>query len=449
MTLSEGKILYKNNLQFSVVLGILLATAVAAPASAQQSVTLSPAELFAFADAARDRGDFAVAEQAYRALASNPSLELRNEARFRLGMMLADKLKRPRDAAIEFRRILDEQPNAARVRLELARIDAELGNLSAARRELRAAQAAGLPPEVERAVRFYAAALQASRPFGGNVELALAPDSNINRATRAGTLGTVLGDFTLNDDARARSGTGLAVRGQVWWREGLGKSSSLLVRASTSAALYRDPQFRDVSLGLQAGPEFRSGTDRITITLGPTWRWYGTDPYSRAVGGEASLLHPLGKRGQGRLSLGVTRTTNLRNDFQTNTGWFFSTGVDRALSARFGAGLTLSATRSNARDPGWSDASGGINAYAWREAGRTTFVIAAGYSRLEADARLSLFPRRRVDDHFSASASATWRALQWHGFAPLTRVIWERNRSTVGIYDFRRLAAEVGVGSAF
>src|SRR6185369_6860231 len=102
-------------------------------------------------------------------------------------------------AAVEMRRILDEQPGAARVRLELARIDAQLGNLSAARRELRAAQAAGLPPEVERAVRFYATALQASRPFGGSIELALAPDSNINRATRADTLGTVIGNFTLND----------------------------------------------------------------------------------------------------------------------------------------------------------------------------------------------------------------------------------------------------------
>jgi len=109
---------------------------------------MSPAQLFAFADAARDRGDFALAERAYRALATNPSPELRAEARFRLGMMLADRMGRPRDAAVEFRRILDEKPDAVRVRLELARIQAKLGRLGDARRELRAAEAAGLPPRL-------------------------------------------------------------------------------------------------------------------------------------------------------------------------------------------------------------------------------------------------------------------------------------------------------------
>lgn len=170
---------------------------------ARKSVQLTPAQLFLFADAARDAGDFAAAESAYRALAANPDIDLRTEARFRLGLMLADRMGRPRDAAIEFRRILDEKPDAARVRLELARMDAMLGRLGAAEREFRAAQATGqLPPDVERAVRFYASALAAAKPFGGSIELALAPDSNINRATRSDTLGTVIGDFTLSDDAK-------------------------------------------------------------------------------------------------------------------------------------------------------------------------------------------------------------------------------------------------------
>ena len=48
------------------------------------SLVLTPAQLFQFADAARDRGDFAVAEQAYRALTTNPDIEIRSESRFRL-----------------------------------------------------------------------------------------------------------------------------------------------------------------------------------------------------------------------------------------------------------------------------------------------------------------------------------------------------------------------------
>ncbi|WP_162895863.1 hypothetical protein [Novosphingobium sp. THN1] len=118
------------------------------------------------ADSARDAGDYVTAETAYRALAGNPDIELRSEARFRLAMMLADQMKRTRDAAVELRRILDEKPDAARVRLELARMDAMMGRLGAAEREMRAAQASGqLPADVERAVRFYAAALAAAKPL--------------------------------------------------------------------------------------------------------------------------------------------------------------------------------------------------------------------------------------------------------------------------------------------
>lgn len=390
-----------------------------------------------------------MADQAYRALATNPDADLRAEARFRLALMLADRQHKYREAAAELRRILDEKPGAARVRLELARVAALAGDLGAARRELRAAQAGGLPPEVERTVRFYAAALQAGKAFGGSVELALAPDSNVNRATRSETLGTVIGNFALDDDARARSGTGLSLKGQGYVRAPLGAKAGILARVDSSAVLYRDSQFNDIILGLQAGPELRSGTDRISLSAGPTWRWYGSYPFSTSWSGEGAVLHSLGKRAQGRLALGLTRTVNKRNALQTGTTWSLGTSLDRALSARTGIGLALNAARTRARDAGWSDASGGGTLYAFREIGRTTAVITAGYNRLEADARLALFPRRRMDDRLSATAAITWRALQWKGFAPVTRVKWERNRSTLELYAYRRLAAEIGVASAF
>ena len=72
------------------------------------SLQLTAAQLFQLADSARDAGDYVTAETAYRALAGNPDIELRSEARFRLAMMLADQMKRTRDAAVELRRILDE-----------------------------------------------------------------------------------------------------------------------------------------------------------------------------------------------------------------------------------------------------------------------------------------------------------------------------------------------------
>lgn len=418
-----------------------------APVSAPDH--LSAAQVFALAGQARDRGDFATAEIAYRALVQDVDLEVRTEARFRLGLMLADDLRRYADAALEFRRILDDKPGAARVRFELARMQAMLGNMSAARKELRAAQAAGLPSAVEQLVRFYSRALNARKPLGGSVEVALAPDSNINRATRSDTLGTVIGDFSLDENARAKSGVGLALQGQGYFRLSIEPGADLLVRASTGATLYREQDFNDVTVAIQAGPQYTWGSNQLTFSAGPARRWFGGHLFSTTIGGGLSWQRPLGKRGQVRLDGNIAHVSNRRNALQTADDFTLSANFDRAFSARFGGGVQAFGFREAARDPGYSLAMGGTSAYLFREMGRTTLVGTLGYSHLEADARLFLYPHRRVEDRYSASIAATLRALQLGSFAPLVRLKWERNRSSVEIYDYRRVVAEFGVTSAF
>ena len=416
---------------------------------AGQEVRVSAEQLFVIADQARSARDFVTAETAYRALTGNPDIELRTEARFRLAMMLADDLGKHREAAVLFREILDEKPGAARVRIELARMQAMLGNLRAAERELRSAQAAGLPPEVEQQIRFYAAALSARKSFGGSVAIAFAPDSNINRATRSDTLGTIIGDFTLDEDARARSGLGLALRGQAYFRTGIDKRAQLLVRASTYANLYRAKQFDDIALSIQAGPEYASGKDRINISGEATWRWYGLDPYSFSAGVGTTWQHPMGDKALLRLDGRISDVDNRRNPLQDATNVQLAAAYDRAFSARFGGGLQINGNREIARDPGYSTASAGVTAYAFRELGQTTLTASAGYNRLEADKRLFLYPRRRIDDRFNMSFGANFRFLKIGTFAPMVKVGWERNKSTVEIWDYSRISAEFGITSAF
>jgi outer membrane protein len=420
-----------------------------ASSDASMGIGLTAAEVFKLADEARARGDLATAERAYRALVRDRDGDIRSEARFRLGLMLADTQRRYAEAALEFRRILDEKPDAARVRVELARMHAMLGNLGSAERELRTAEASGLPPEIERLVRFYAQALSARRPLGGSFEIALAPDSNINRATRSTMLGTVIGDFALDEDARAKSGVGIAMRGQGYLKKGIEPNTELLMRASGSAAIYRDANFNDVILGFQAGPQYASGRDRITVSAGPTWRWYGKDPYSVTLGGNATWQHPVGNRSQLRIEGGISHVTNKRNRLQTADDFSASVSFDRAFTARLGGGVQTFGFREAARDPGYSLTSGGTSVYAFREMGRTTLIGTLSYSHLKADARLFLYPRRRIENRYSASLAATLRALHLGSFAPLVRLKWERNRSSIEIYDYKRISAEFGVTSAF
>ncbi len=420
-----------------------------ASAEAPAPVEMTAAQLFAFADAARDRGDYELAEAAYLALTRDPNLELRTEARFRLARLYADHMDRPRDAAVLLRRILDDKPDAAGVRLELARLQALMGNLSEARRELRAAEASGLPPEVEQQVRFFANALSAMKRVGGGLELSLAPSTNINRATSSDTLGTIIGDFDLSEDAQAQSGIGASLRGQAYYRLPLGARTDMLLRGSAAADLYRQSEFDDISTSLQLGPQWRWGRDRFSLSAATSWRWYGLDPYSFSWGVSGNWQHPLSGRTQLRLDGTALREDNRRNDLEDGSRYTIAAGLDHAFSARAGGGVQVNASRDVARDPGYSTASLGANAYLYRELGRTTAVANLAYRHLEADARLFLYPRRRVDDYVSVSVSGTFRALTVGSFAPLLRLRYERNWSSVELYAFDRTTAEFGIVAAF
>ncbi|WP_324749356.1 surface lipoprotein assembly modifier [Sphingomonas sp. LY54] len=424
----------------------------AVPAPPEEGVVrlenLSAVDLFALADRAREAGRADEALALYDALAQDGDPEIRAEARFRKGMALADA-QRYREAALALRALLDEQPRAARVRLELARLLTLIGDEAAARRELRQAQAAGLPPEVAATVGQFDQVLRSMKIFGGHVEIALAPDSNVNRATQARTLDTIIAPLTLSDDARARSGVGAHVSGQTYARLALGEKLKLIPRASGVANLYGESHFNDVSASALLGLEWQGARDRLTPSIGRTWRWYGGSLHARTDALSLSWIHALGRQAQLIVGGSTSRATYERNDFQNGYIFDIHASYERAMSARTGIGITLSATRQTAQDPGYATAGGGVTLLAWREAGRTTLFGSVGLRRTEGDAALFLFGVRRQEWLATARAGATFRNLQVKGFAPFARIGFERNTSSVGIYDYRRVATEVGLTRAF
>jgi len=181
----------------------------------RQTVQLTPEQMLGLAAQAQERGDTATARAAYRALANNPNEEIRVEAMFRHGKLLV-QTGRLQEGALLLRQVVDYRPQATAARLELAKTLDLLGDKDGAWREMRALQASGLPIEVARMVDRYSEALRAARPVGASFEIAVAPDTNINRSTKSDTLGTVLGEFDIDDDSKATSGIGLSLHGQAY-----------------------------------------------------------------------------------------------------------------------------------------------------------------------------------------------------------------------------------------
>ena len=431
------------------MISAVIAAAALALGSGPHPLRLNAAQTLRLAVEAEKSGRSQVAERAYVALAGDPNPDVRAEARFRHGQMLAQAGKLP-EAAQLLRRLLDEKPDAARARVELAHLLNRMGHEDQALRELRAAQASGLPPAVARLVDRYTEAIRAARPIGASFEVALAPDSNISRATRDDSLRTVLGDFEIDRDSKARSGLGLRLGGQAYRRFALGDTDhNILARASGSGDLYRKTKFSDIALDLSAGPELHLGRSRLNLSLGATQRWYGFKPSIRSARLDATWSRPLGDRSQLRLSGSAGVIDHQVNDLQDGKFASGQLSFEHALSPTMGVSVTLGADRVSARDAAYSTANRRVGALAWRDVGRTTLTMGAEFGRLRADDRLALLPEARSDRLSRFTFGATFRQFSFGGFAPVSRLVIERNRSTVEFYDYSRTRTEIGIVRAF
>ena len=419
----------------------------APPASLQSPEISTVADRFLAADEARDKGDFTLAEQLYRALIAETDGELRIEARFRLALML-DTIGRHLDAATELRAILVEKPDAQGIRVILARMLAQAGEGGAARREFRQAEEAGLPPAVEAVVHRYIDALRSSKPVGGSLSLALVADNNVNRATRSDTLDTVIAPFQLSEDAQAQPGVGANLSGQFYVRAPLANRIKVLARLSGQGDFYDKHQFNDMRGGGQIGLEWTTGRDRFEPSIGRSYRWFGGDRYATTNTLSLGWRHKAGLRAQIDGTITVGKANYARNDGLD--GWIYDVSLryERALSSNDGASISLSAQRQASVDPGYATKSGGLDALYWRQMGALAVYGTVGLHHLGADQRLLLFPQRRMDWIVTATAGASLnRSIA--GFTPLIRASYTRDRSTITLYDYTKFRVELGLSRPF
>ena len=414
----------------------------------RHTVRLNAGQMLKLAESAETKADAATALAIYAALEQNPDPDIRAEARYRHAKQLLAQ-SRNRDAALLLRRLLDEKPDAVVPRLELAHALQLLGDPDAALRELRAAEASGLPPAVARIVDRYSQALRASRPMGASLEVALAPDSNINRATRSNTLGTIFGDFDIDEQSKAKSGMGLSLNGQVYRRLPLGGGTNFVVRLTGVGNIYRKMEFNDIAADLGAGPEFRIGRNQLNLEVGATQRWYGQKPFTRLVRVGALWTRPIGGQMQMRLTGTAALVDNKVNNLEDGKSYGGRVELERALSSTMGIGLNMSLDREALKDPGYSTTGWRAGLIGWRDVGRMTLTAEAQFGKLQADERLALFPDKRSERYTLFSLGSTFRQLTFRGFAPIARFSIERNKSTIEFYDYKRTRSEIGVVRAF
>lgn len=417
-------------------------------AAATTRLQATAAQMQILADRLIETGQDRQAEQLLELLASDPNADVRAEARFRWAVLL-ERRGKDRDAAVLLRRVLDDRPDAAPVRLKLATLLHKMGDETSALRELRMLRTSDLPPNVVHFVDRLSASLQANKPIGIQIEVALAPDTNINRATRASVLKTILGDFTFDEQSKKSSGVGVTLRSFIQARRSLLRDLRLVARASGETRLYRDKQFNEMALEIAGGPEWKLGRNRITAEAGIGQQWYGMKPFQRSLRLSASITRPIDGVSQLRLDGSARWTHNRFNDLEGGKGLSLRARYERALTPSMLLVADIGVDRFKARDDAYSTRSWNAGLSAFQQAGRTTLSAGIETGRLKADERLSILPDAREDQFLRLSLGAVLRQYTVAGFAPVTRLVYERNRSSVEFYDYERTRTEFGISRAF
>ena len=407
------------------------------------------------ATGAFDRAELAVAASRfdeaiaiYKMLARSQDVDVRSDARFRHGRLQFER-RHYGDAALLLRAVLDEKPHWQLARVTLARTFARMGRQPSARRELRQAQADGLEPALQPFVDHFYEDLRAVRPFGGTIEVAFAPNSNINRPTGATIVNGAVAPFSLTNDPNGRSGNGLRISSIVYGYLPLTGSTQATARLTLNDNIYRSGRYNDHIWTGEIGTITQWHDQRLRVGFGQTLRVYGDRLSSTTTTLAVNWLTNLGATDQIEFEGDFGDVHYKANPIRSGRIYTASMIYEHAFTQRAGGRLALVAQRQTAGDPGYASALGGATATAWQEFGRTTVQATLGVQHLEADARLPNFADRRSDWLIRSGISLTLRRFRILGFAPVVRATYDVNFSTVGRYDYKRLEGEFALNRAF
>ena len=175
----------------------------------------------------------------------------------------------------------------------------------------------------------------------------------------------------------------------------------------------------------------------------------GMRSYQRAlrVGSSASIaIDPVSRV---QVNLSARQVVNRLNDLQDGRGIGLRVQYERALTPSTLVVGSIGGDQFKARDDAYSTKTWQVGLAAYRDIGRTTLSVGVEYGSLQADERLSLLPFARQDRRSRFQLGLVNRSLSVAGFAPMTRLVIERNKSTVEFYDYERRRMEFGITRAF
>lgn len=372
-----------------------------------------------------------------------------NEIEFLLGL-LAMRVGEHNLAIRHFRSILVREPEAVRVRLELARALYADRQYENAYRQFQFARAGTSSPAVIGNIDRFLAAIRLEKSWSYDVTIALAPDTNINNATSASET-TLFGlPFELDESARRKSGVGLAIGASAEIAPRVAQRVRLRLGAAARRREYGGSEFDDTLLSLHAGPRLVLPRWDLSVVLTGFRRIYGDRLLTNGVGARAEGFHQL----DGRTGISFGASAQLlrypHSPDQTGMNLAAWTGVTRALTPASSlsphAAVSRHAAHADSQAYWWGkigvgyyrDFPGGFSAY-----------LEPSVSLTRYDATDPLFGGPRRDWGQEMQVALLNRRIVLSRFTPRVTYTLTRRRSTIELFDFTQHRVEVGLTSTF
>jgi Tfp pilus assembly protein PilF len=355
------------------------------------------------------------------------------------------------DTAISlYRRILVREPDAERVRLDLARAFFLKGDYDNADRQFRFARAGDIDDAVKANVDHFLAAINRLRQWTLNFSVALAPDTNQNAATSASQVNIFGLPFALDKSARRQSGIGLAGDVGGEWSPLLGDNIKARIGADLYRVEYSGGQFDDMTVSAYGGPQVLFSNWDTSVLATGFKRWFANRDYVSGVGGKLAGEYGITSDWLIGASLGGQSVINAFVPEQSGPLWTTQLSATYVLSPSSLFQLQLGFNRQEARTSPYSYAG------AWFGGGYSQdlpFGFSAGfqpsYFITRYDAMLPAFGQTRGDNTVMLAFTLLNRRFDYHGFTPRFSYIFTEQRSNIPIYSFTRSQFQVGLTSLF
>ncbi len=417
----------------------------AAPAAAPVSSAASPAEQAA---ALLREGR---AQAAYDLLLPRHAADKGDtETAFLLGQA-AQQLNRPEEAARLYEGILGKNKNLPRVRLELARAYAALGETKKAKDQFLAVLSDSPPPLVGENIGKYMASMEARKNWNVRVNAGYLYDSNVNAGPTARTVLMFGAPFRLSDDSREKSAQGYTA----------GVDAGHLLELTPALALQSDAGYsRARYFGLHG-----FDSDSFSVSAGPTLRGKGfilSAPalfenvrigharYNYAYGLAPQVMVPFSERLTASASLVLQKKYYfVGGGLRNGPVWSVSAGAkyyyrrDAFVQASFrhaaeGTRADYLDNASNGLNLGWySSLPWGLSLYA-----------GPGISYTRYAEKEAAYDERRKDAQYSAVLNLS-RDFPAAGLSATAGCTLTRNDSNLGLYDYVRRQLSAGLSMAF